>query len=73
VTHLQAAVDLAAGAADHLAKPWDNQRPGRPVRNLVGRPGQPRLGQPAPTERFYAASWSLRPAAWCSPTRPPNA
>jgi DNA-binding NtrC family response regulator len=35
-THLQAAVDLVkAGAADYLAKPWDNQRLIASVRNLV--------------------------------------
>src|SRR6185503_17879830 len=35
-THLQAAVDLVkAGAADYMAKPWDNQRLVSAVRNLI--------------------------------------
>ncbi len=35
-THLEAAVDLVkAGAADYLAKPWDNQRLVATVRNLL--------------------------------------
>jgi DNA-binding NtrC family response regulator len=35
-THLQTAVDLVkAGAADYMAKPWDNQRLVSSVRNLI--------------------------------------
>ena len=35
-THLQSAVDLVkAGAADYMAKPWDNQRLVSAVRNLI--------------------------------------
>src|SRR5688572_27675517 len=35
-THLESAVDLVkAGAADYLAKPWDNQRLLASVRNLI--------------------------------------
>ena len=78
-THLDAAVDLVkAGAADYLAKPWDDRKLLATVKNLLElAEAQPRAG-PAPRRANARASDAAGAAAttcaaWCSPIRPPSA
>jgi DNA-binding NtrC family response regulator len=76
-THLNAAVDLIkAGAADYLAKPWDDHKLIATVNNLIELGQAKRACSSACRWRCAsAASWNAATtcAAWCSRTRPRNA
>jgi DNA-binding NtrC family response regulator len=64
-THLETAVELVrAGAADYIAKPWDDARLLTSVRNLIdlGRARRGRRVAPRPARGTRGARRALRPA-----------
>ncbi|MEN9865584.1 MAG: hypothetical protein RL748_1174 [Pseudomonadota bacterium] len=69
-THLDAAVDLIkAGAADYLAKPWDDQRLLTTVRNLLelgqaNRALMQRVKRERQQQRALEAKYDLRGLIW---------
>lgn len=72
-THLDAAVDLIkSGAADYLAKPWDDQRLVASVKNLLelgqaNRALQQRLRADQRQRRELEAGYDLRGMVWQDP------
>jgi DNA-binding NtrC family response regulator len=74
-THLEAAVELVkAGAADYLAKPWDDIKLLATVENLLELAESTRRGAPAPRRapqaRKEAAGRATSWTASCSPPKP---
>ena len=69
-THLDAAVDLIkAGAADYLAKPWNDQRLVATVKNLIelgqaNRALQQRVQRERQQKRALESSYDLRGFVW---------
>ena len=76
-THLSSAVELVkAGAADYLAKPWDDRKLLATVNNLLElAEARSELDRRRNRERARQEQLarSTTCAAWCSPTRPANA
>jgi DNA-binding NtrC family response regulator len=72
-THLDAAVDLIkAGAADYLAKPWDDRKLVTTVENLIelgqaNRELQRRLQREQRQRRELEAKYDLRKVIWADP------
>src|SRR4249919_3537202 len=72
-THLDAAVDLIkAGAADYLAKPWDDRKLVTTVENLIelgqaNRELQRRLRREQKQKRELESKYDLRKVVWADP------
>jgi len=72
-THLDAAVDLIkAGAADYLAKPWDDRKLVTTVENLIelgqaNRELQRRLRREHKQKRELESKYDLRNVVWADP------
>jgi len=73
-THLDAAVDLIkAGAADYLAKPWDDRKLVTSVQNLielgqVNRELQRRVAREKRSKRELEQKFDLRGVVWADPS-----
>src|SRR6187549_2278004 len=72
-THLDAAVDLIkAGAADYLAKPWDDRKLVTAVQNLIelgqaNRALRQRMQRESKHKRELEAQYELRGVVWNDP------
>src|SRR4249919_629199 len=73
-THLDAAVDLIkAGAADYLAKPWDDRKLATAVENLIelgqaNRELQRRVAREKRSKRELEQKFDLRQVVWADPS-----
>src|SRR5207342_1039672 len=73
-THLDAAVDLIkAGAADYLAKPWDDRKLVTSVQNLIelgqaNRELQRRVAREKRSKRELEQKFDLRGVVWADPS-----